>query len=151
MNARRQRSCNDHRHDGDPFMKLALIFLESQLGGWLCVVPVKAVISPRNKKNVCKPGLILFLLACFWGPLYCVCWLYGCFEVLPFWHISRCVLPRSRIYSFSYSFSCVAVSQSVSQQCLLGLSKSGARPRKLSIKLIIISAFNAKLLHAKCN
>jgi len=57
----------------------------------LCV----AVISPRNKKNVCQPGLILFI-GLFWGLcIVLAVWLCGCFEVLLF-NSFRGVLPRSR-------------------------------------------------------
>lgn len=49
------------------FFRIFVSFCSFLVPVWcLCV----AVISPRNKKNVCKPGLILFIGLL--GPLYCV-------------------------------------------------------------------------------
>jgi len=94
----------------------------------LCV----AVISPRNKKNVCQPGLILFI-GLFWGLcIVLAVWLLWSFA---FWQLSRCVAKisssslLSMLYGYgSYSFSCVAVSQSVSKSLRLSKFASALEP-----------------------
>lgn len=153
MNARRRRSCNDHDCE-----------IHSWSSPWF-LVPVwclcVAVISPRNKKK-CLPTRLDSFYWLVLGPLYCV----GCGgAALKFLLFDRFrgVLPRSRrccrfCKAIALAFPAwQSVSQSVTQQTE---QKSeavevcvcvGAQPQKLSIKLIIISAFNAKLLHAKCN
>lgn len=102
-----------------------------------------------------------FLLACFGA--FVLCWLCGAALKFLLFDRFRGVLPRSRrccrfCKAIALAFPAwQSVSQSVTQQTE---QKSeavevcvcvGAQPQKLSIKLIIISAFNAKLLHAKCN
>lgn len=153
MNARRRRSCNDHDCE-----------IHSWSSPWF-LVPVwclcVAVISPRNKKKMFANPAGFFLLACFGA--FVLCWLCGAALKFLLFDRFRGVLPRSRrccrfCKAIALAFPAwQSVSQSVTQQTE---QKSeavevcvcvGAQPQKLSIKLIIISAFNAKLLHAKCN